>query len=32
LLDIKLQLDTINLSKRDEEHSFIDETFEGIDV
>jgi len=30
LLNIKWPLDIINLSKRDEEHKFLDNTFEGI--
>ena len=32
ILNIKWPLDIINLSKRDEEHKFLDNTFEGIVV
>jgi len=32
LLDINFPLDIISLSKRDEEHKFLDKNFKGIDV
>lgn len=32
LLDIDLPLESINLSKRDESHKFLDKNFQGIDI